>query len=439
MDVPGVDSMLELSLYSPPQTSRMMGVERGSFDTRDWAFPYLHTAVDLEFQLHATPSRAYYDTTTKIKQEVLITLASLVSPAGGFSAQVVAAIASVDPHMMGVKCGSFDTRDWAFPYLHTAVDLEFQLHAIPSRAYDDTTTKIKQEVLITLASLVSPAGGFSAQVVAAIASVDPHMMGVKCGSFDTRDWAFPYLHTAVDLEFQLHAIPSRAYDDTTTKIKQEVLITLASLVSPAGGFSAQVVAAIASVDPHMMGVKCGSFDTRDWAFPYLHTAVDLEFQLHAIPSRAYDDTTTKIKQEVLITLASLVSPAGGFSAQVVAAIASVDPHMMGVKCGSFDTRDITTKIKQEVLITLASLVSPAGGFSAQVVAAIASVDPHMMGVKCGSFDTRRYLLCPPVLSLLQFQLHDVPASPSRARHPSPAIILHRSGYPRQTSSNLTVS
>ncbi|KAI5981499.1 hypothetical protein EDD15DRAFT_2379493 [Pisolithus albus] len=312
-DVPGVDSMLELSLYSPPQTSRMMGVERGSFDTRDWAFPYLHTAVDLEFQLHATPSRAYYDTTTKIKQEVLITLASLVSPAGGFSAQVVAAIASVDPHMMGVKCGSFDTRDWAFPYLHTAVDLEFQLHAIPSRAYDDTTTKIKQEVLITLASLVSPAGGFSAQVVAAIASVDPHMMGVKCGSFDTRDWAFPYLHTAVDLEFQLHAIPSRAYDDTTTKIKQEVLITLASLVSPAGGFSAQVVAAIASVDPHMMGVKCGSFDTR------------------------------------------------------------------------------------------------------------------------------RYLLCPPVLSLLQFQLHDVPASPSRARHPSPAIILHRSGYPRQTSSNLTVS
>ncbi|KAI5994428.1 hypothetical protein EDD15DRAFT_2366520 [Pisolithus albus] len=64
------------------------------------------------------------------------------------------------------------------------------------------------------------------------------------------------------VEFQLHAIPSRAYGDITTKIKQEVLITLASLVSPAGGFSAQVVAAIASIDPHMMGVKCGSFDTR---------------------------------------------------------------------------------------------------------------------------------------------------------------------------------
>ncbi|KAI6037184.1 hypothetical protein PISMIDRAFT_19948 [Pisolithus microcarpus 441] len=51
-------------------------------------------------------------------------------------------------------------------------------------------------------------------------------------------------------------------DDTRTKVKQEVLVTLASLLSPARGFSTQVVAPIASIDPHMMGVKCGPFDTQ---------------------------------------------------------------------------------------------------------------------------------------------------------------------------------
>ncbi|KAI6018488.1 hypothetical protein BKA83DRAFT_4480929 [Pisolithus microcarpus] len=56
-----------------------------------------------------------------------------------------------------------------------------------------------------------------------------------------------------------------------------------------------------------------------------------------------DDTRMKVKQEVLVTLASLLSPARGFSAQVVAPIASVDPHMMGVKCGPFDTRSNFTR------------------------------------------------------------------------------------------------
>ncbi|KAI6017738.1 hypothetical protein PISMIDRAFT_14856 [Pisolithus microcarpus 441] len=51
-------------------------------------------------------------------------------------------------------------------------------------------------------------------------------------------------------------------DDTRMKVKQEVLVTLASLLSLAHGFSAQVVAPITSIDPHMMGVKCGPFDTQ---------------------------------------------------------------------------------------------------------------------------------------------------------------------------------